>query len=188
MNGVHAMGLVVAIRAARIWNIDQSRQARESIPPATYLASSYYKIWIEGLSKLLVEHGLVTRQELADGRLRVAPLKVPVLAAGDVLGAEARNISHQRRKPGAARFAAGDRVRTKNIHPRTHTRLPRYCRDKPGTIARVHGTHVFPDANALGHGEDPQWLYSVRFEARDLWGADTNASAVYVDLWEPYLE
>ena len=181
-----AMGLVVAIRAARIWNIDQARQARESIPPATYLASSYYKIWIEGLSKLLIEHGMVTRQELSDGRLRVAPLKVPVLSAKDVLAAERVNVSCQRPKPGAARFAAGDRVRTKNVHPRTHTRLPRYCRDKPGTIARVHGPHIFPDSNALGR-EDPQWLYNVRFEARDLWGPDTTASAVYVDLWEPYL-
>jgi len=52
----------------------------------------------------------------------------------------------------------------------------------------VHGVHVFPDSNGMGRGEDPQWLYSVRFEARDLWGSDTTASAVYADLWEPYLE
>ena len=87
-----------------------------------------------------------------------------------------------------ARFAVGDAVRTTNVHPRSHTRLPRYCRDQPGTIARVHGAHVFPDANALGQGEKPQWLYTVRFAAADLWGPDTTAAAVYVDCWEPYLK
>jgi nitrile hydratase len=88
----------------------------------------------------------------------------------------------------APRFAQGDRVRTRNLNPPTHTRLPRYCRDKPGTIVAVRGAHVFPDSNARGQGEDPRWLYGVRFEARDLWGGDVRAAAVYVDLWEPYLE
>jgi len=82
----------------------------------------------------------------------------------------------------------GDRVRTRNMNPATHTRLPRYCRDKPGTIVAVHGAHVFPDSNARGEGENPQWLYGVRFEARDLFGDDTTATAVHADLWEPYLE
>ena len=182
-----ALGLVVAMGGARQWNIDQSRFSRESIPPATYLTSSYYKIWIEGLSRLLAERGLATREEMADGRLRAPPMKIPMLSADDVRSAFSRSVPSLRPEPGPARFSVGDRVRTKNVHPRSHTRLPRYCRDKPGTIAKVHGPHVFPDANALGQGEDPQWLYSVRFEARDLWGLDTTACAVYVDLWEPYL-
>ena len=79
-------------------------------------------------------------------------------------------------------------MRTRKLHPRTHTRLPLYCRDKPGTVAMLHGVHVYPDTNALGAGESPQWLYSVRFEAPDLWGADTTAGAIYVDCFEPYLE
>jgi nitrile hydratase len=111
-----------------------------------------------------------------------------VLTADRVAPALARGASTSREKAGKPRFAAGDKVRTKNLHPRSHTRLPRYCRDKPGTIARLHGAHVFADANALGQGEEPQWLYTVRFEATDLWGPDTTASAVFVDCWEPYLE
>lgn len=181
-----AFALAVAMGTARQWNLDQSRFARESIGPAKYLTSSYYKIWIEGLSKLLVERGLATPEELGDGRLREPPLKTPVLAAADIKSVIGRSTPCLRPAPRPARFAVGSRVRTKNVHPRTHTRLPRYCRDKPGTIAKVHGPHVFPDSNALGR-EDPQWLYSVRFEAQDLWGRDTTASAVYVDLWEPYL-
>ena len=72
----------------------------------------------------------------------------------------------------APRFAAGDRVRAKNIHPQTHTRLPRYVRGHEGVIEKVRGCHVFPDSNSLGAGEDPQWLYTVRFEGRELWGPD----------------
>ena len=71
----------------------------------------------------------------------------------------------------------------------THTRLPRYVRGHVGTIERVNGAHVFPDTNALGEGENPQWLYTVAFDSRDLWGQDGDASiSIAVDAFEPYLE
>jgi nitrile hydratase len=80
-------------------------------------------------------------------------------------------------------------VRAKNIHPSTHTRLPRYVRGRVGTVQLVHGCHVFPDAHAHGLGEDPQWLYTVSFDARELWGPDADpTSSVSVDAFEPYLE
>ena len=78
-------------------------------------------------------------------------------------------------------------MRTRNLHPHTHTRLPRYARGKVGTVELVHGCHVFPDSNAQRLGEDPQWLYTVRFSARELWGND-DAAAVSIDAFEPYLE
>ena len=180
-------GVVLAMGGARLWNLDQSRFARESMPPAEYLSSSYYRIWYAGLAKLLVERGLASAAEIADGHVRVPALKIPVLIADRVPAAMAHPGSTLREKTSPARFALGDLVRTKNLHPRSHTRLPRYCRDKAGTITAIHGAHVFADAHALGQGEDPQWLYSVRFEASELWGGDTSAAAVYVDCWEPYL-
>jgi nitrile hydratase len=80
-------------------------------------------------------------------------------------------------------------VRAKNINPMTHTRLPRYVRGHVGTVERVLGCHVFPDSNALGKGEDPKWLYTVRFDGRELWGDQADPSTqVSVDAWEPYLE
>ena len=87
------------------------------------------------------------------------------------------------------RFAPGDPVITRTIHPRGHTRLPRYARGKRGVIHRLHGVHVFPDSNAHGLGEQPQPLYSVRFEARELWGDTAEPNQwVHIDLWESYLE
>ena len=88
-----------------------------------------------------------------------------------------------------ARFKTGDTVRAKNINPLTHTRLPRYVSGHEGTIERVIGCHVFPDSNARGAGENPQWLYTVRFDGRELWGEGADPTLkVSVDAWEPYLE
>jgi len=181
------LAMNLAMGATKLWNIDQGRAAVEKLPPAQYVASSYYEKWFVRLQHLLLERGLVQPAELEEGRAREPGRKLDVLTADRVAAALANRRASEREPLSAARFAAGDRVRTRNIHPRSHTRLPLYCRDKPGTIALVHGAHVFPDTNALGAGEQPQWLYAVRFEAADLWGADTTAAAVYVDCFEPYL-
>jgi nitrile hydratase subunit beta len=181
------LGLTLAMGATGAWNIDQSRAARESLPPATYLSAGYYGIWMEALGVLLQQRGLATAAELREGRLHEPPGELRrVLRAEDVGGALARGTPTVREGATPALYKAGDRVRTREWNPPTHTRLPRYCRGKPGTIVRVHGCHVFPDAHALGQ-EAAHWLYNVRFEARDLWGEHTTASAVYVDCWEPYL-
>ena len=86
-------------------------------------------------------------------------------------------------------FKVGQRVRARNLNPTGHTRLPRYARGKLGVIERCHGAHVFPDSNAHFRGENPQHLYSVRFSAADLWGADAKArDSVALDLWDDHLE
>ena len=80
-------------------------------------------------------------------------------------------------------------MRAKNINPTTHTRLPRYVRGHSGTVERVNGCHVFPDSNAHGLGENPQWLYTVVFDGRELWGDDADPNLkVSIDAFEPYLE
>ena len=97
--------------------------------------------------------------------------------------------SFAREADAPAIFRPGDRVRTKNINPPTHTRLPRYVRGHAGVVERVNGCHVFPDTAAHGLGENPQWLYTVRFAGRELWGERADAtSTVSVDAWESYLE
>jgi nitrile hydratase len=184
-----ALALTLAMGGTGSWNLDQTRAARESLPPAQYLAGSYYQIWLAGLTRLMLERGLVTPDEIAEGRMREPGANVPgVLAAGRVASALAAGSPTARTPGGAARFAIGDAVRARNIHPPSHTRLPRYCRGRSGRIVALHGAHVFPDANARGEGERPQWLYTVRFDARELWGSDTSASAIHVDCWEAYLE
>ncbi|MGH6908127.1 MAG: nitrile hydratase subunit beta [Aestuariivirga sp.] len=182
------MAFTVAMGATGSWNIDMSRHAREKIPSLTYWSSSYYEIWFEGLKQLLTERGLLTQAEIASGRMQVPAKPVKrVLKAEEVPAMLAKGGPANRRSNAEARFRQGDQVRARNINPESHTRLPRYARGKMGEIVLVHGTHVFPDSTAHGLGEDPQWLYTVRFSARELWGKD-NPDHVHIDMWEPYLE
>jgi nitrile hydratase subunit beta len=183
------LAITVAMGAVGKWNIDMSRAARESLPPAQYLASSYYEIWFEGLRKLVLSTGLATAEEIDAGESRTAAAPIPrVLMANQVSAALLRGSPVDRTVATQARFGVGDAVRTRQMNPSSHTRLPRYCRGRQGRIAAIHGAHVYPDANAIGLGEQPQWLYTVRFDAAELWGAETTAASVCVDCWEPYLE
>lgn len=184
-----ALALNLAIGATRRWNIDMSRHARESLHPADYLTSSYYAIWVKGLERLLLDSGLVGAAELVAGRASTPGVPVPVLSAERVPAVLAAGSPYDRRAEAPARFAVGDPVRTRVINPTGHTRLPRYARGRSGVVERVHGVHVLPDAHAHGAGEQPQWLYTVRFDGRELWGDGADADlTVAVDAWESYLE
>jgi nitrile hydratase beta subunit len=183
------------MRVRGIINIDESRHGIERMPPAEYLAASYYERWLASLERNLIDKGVISRQEL-DERLAllleqpetptprredpelITLLKTPV----------SQREQYEREGP-PGRFVAGDVVVTKNVHPTGHTRLPRYVRGKRGTIHEVRGSYVFPDTNAHGQGEQPQPMYTVCFEGQELWGTSTEPrERVYIDLWEPYLE
>ena len=184
-----AFALTLAMGATGTWNLDMARAARESLPPHQYLSISYYQIWFDALIKLLVDKGLLTADEVRDGKASDAPVaQLRTLMKDQVAAALARGSPSEREVLAPARFAAGDNIKTKQMNPATHTRLPRYCRDKRGTVIGVRGSHVFPDTSATGQGEQPQWLYTIEFAATELWGKDTTASSVCVDCWETYLE
>lgn len=185
-----AFALTLAMARPGGWNIDMARFARENRPPVEYLSMSYYQIWFAALVTMMKERGLVADDEIAAGHAMREPKPVErVLTSDDVLKVLHRGGPTEREADTQAVFKPGDRVRAKNINPITHTRLPRYVRGHAGTVERVLGCHVFPDSNATGGGENPQWLYTVRFDGRELWGADGDPTAkVSVDAWEPYLE
>jgi nitrile hydratase len=171
-------------------NIDMQRYAREQLPADVYLGSSYFKIWQLGLENLLIERGLIGADELQSGHALGPgqPLPRGTFNRKDV-GRVMTRGQFERPAPSSAAFKIGDRVRTKTIDPPTHTRLPRYVRGHAGVVEIVHGCHVFPDTAATGEGENPQWLYTVVFAGRDLWGPDADPTIrVSIDAFEPYLE
>ncbi|MFZ2068350.1 MAG: nitrile hydratase subunit beta [Xanthobacteraceae bacterium] len=172
-----------------IWTIDETRAGIERLPPAVYLGGSYYRKWELRLENLLVEKGLADADELAAGHaLRAGKALKRTMKAADVANALSRG-SFSRPAQGPARFKPGDKVRTKNIHPRTHTRLPRYARGKTGVVEVIRGCHVYPDTVAIGQGENPQWVYTVLFDGRELWGEASDPSLkVSIEAFEPYLE
>jgi nitrile hydratase len=184
------LGLTLAAAAWGRWTLDQSRRCREMIPGPHYLGITYYERWFTALAALLADVGLVSGTELRTGRpdAGTEPAKPPLRAdqVGQVL---ARGASTSRASDAAPRFALGESVRARNLHPPGHTRLPRYVRGRLGQISHLHGAHVLPDANAHGKGEQPQALYQVRFAARELWGPHAHPrDGIYLDLWEDYLE
>src|SRR5437867_11255699 len=82
-----------------------------------------------------------------------------------------------------------DTLRTNIPNTALHTPHPRSARNNMGIVRHDHGAQVFPDTNAHFQGEHPQHLYSVRFEARELWGDEASSQdAIYIDLWESYLD
>jgi nitrile hydratase beta subunit len=178
-----------AMRYTDAWNIDMSRDALERLPPPLYLASSYYERWTLGMQTTALEKGLIDADEIAAGHAlrRGAPV-ARVMTKNDI-GAVAKRGSFSRPPSSGARFKPGDRVRTRNINPPTHTRLPRYARGRMGMIEAVRGCHVFPDSVTTGGGENPQWLYTVVFDGRQLWGANADPTLkVSVEAFEPYIE
>jgi nitrile hydratase len=175
---VFGIGGIVTLQG--LVNTNTVRHAIERMDPAHYLGSPYFEHWLTAFATLLVERGVLTREELearTGGSFPVSrPSQAPpwtAAAAGDA----------------RSRFTVGDRVRVSEAHPRGHTRCPRYVRGKQGVVDRCDGPFTLPDADV--HGDDPpiEPTYSVRFEAAGLWGEEAEAGAtVSVGVWESYLE
>ena len=182
-------------RGQNLFNIDEFRHGIERMDPAHYLRAGYYERWLATLETNLAEKRLVSREEV-EARLKELRRDPDALTPRREDPALAERITRSRyavrelnAEPGTPRFAPGDAVVTRNVHPRGHTRLPRYARGKRGVIDRYYGAQTLPDANAHGRGPSPEPLYSVRFDARELWGESAEPrQSVNVDLWESYLE
>jgi len=183
-----ALALTLAMGATASWNIDMSRAARETVPG--YADRSYYDIWITALQSLLMQRDMLHADELlAQRSTRPAPPVQRVLRAADVAGALAAGTPTQRNATVPAAFAVGQTVRTRAHAVPHHSRLPAYAMGRCGVIERIHGMHVWADTHAQGLGEQPQWLYSVAFDAQALWGSEARPDVrVSIDAWQPYLE
>jgi nitrile hydratase len=192
----HARALALTLAAGGLgqWNIDISRHARECLAPKDYARFSYYEKWLAGLADLLVESGLVTREELAGVEPAPSPLADRALKAERVAAVLAAGGPADRPGTVVQHFAPGDGVRTRRIAGNRlvdggHTRLPVYAAGACGRILRCHGSHVLPDSSAHRLGEAPEPLYAVVFPASELWLAPEHpGDEVVLDLWQSYLE
>ena len=176
------------------WNLDMWRQAVERMDPQEYLRASYYERWLHAMERLLVEHDVLTRAEiaarLAGDAIPAAPApEAAALAASELVAMAQHGEPARCEVERPARFRPGERVRTVNMHPEGHTRLPRYARAKQGIVREDRGVHLFPDRRAAGEHEAAERLYGVEFSARELWGdREAAQDTLRLDLWDPYLE
>ena len=133
---------------------------------------SYYELWLAGLERLLAERGS--------------------RSAGRVLRAEEVEATLARGGPASRATAAGARVRRRGPrahpqhHPHTHTRLPRYARDKVGTVERCTAPRLPGQQRAL-RGRGPAVALHRPLQRARAVGTDDDAS-VSIDAFEPYLE
>ena len=171
---------------------DQFRREIERMDPAHYLRSHYYEKWLDSTLSVAKEFGLTTEEELAGGAVAPIPEALqdnPPAIAREVWDDIHAGASQAMPDSGVTqRFRFGERVRTVAHRGDGHTRLPRYARGKIGTIEGAWGTFIYADANAAEYRTDPVHLYSVAFDARDLWGDEAaRGDSVVLDLFEPYL-
>jgi nitrile hydratase subunit beta len=162
----------------------------EHIPAAEYLRMSYYERWYTALVTRLLERGVVTRAEVERGQAdpaagKATPVVTPAVAR-ELLFRTPQTEQATKLPP---RFCVGDRVRGRNIHPTTHTRMPRYTRGKTGVVARDRGVFNLPDSEHASAEPTPQHVYLIHFTAHELWGEEASAhDSLYIDMWEDYLE
>ena len=189
-------GMVTGIREEHdVYGPYGSRHYIENIPPARYLASSYYEKWMLALEAALVNKGLLTVEEL-DVRTRKfsddPSAEVPRRNDPNLAERVRRRIYQpqplEQQASQSPLFSVGDAITVRNIHPVGHTRLPRYVRGKHGVIARIYGAQGFQDEPTVADNS-PQHVYSVVFEARELWGTNSEPNQrLYIDMWECWLE
>ncbi|MEP3280321.1 MAG: nitrile hydratase subunit beta [Stappiaceae bacterium] len=184
------LGIVRSMTRPDDWSLDWFRHCREMMDPSDYLTRPYYDQWMQTYSSMMVNSGVASVEEIATGRSKTAPdPAADPINAQDV--AKSMNVvgTYDRPYEKAPAYAIGDRVRTARHGHKGHTRLPAYARDCIGTIHCYRGAHILPDTSSAKSEELAQPLYTVVFEAKELWGEDSpDGDRIYIDLWESYLE
>lgn len=171
-------------------NIDAFRHAQERLDRAGYLDDGYFGRWLNAAELMLTDSAILApgavnarARNLRGEGVKEPPIPEP--ARPDYAMTAKGSL---RTVDTAPAFAVGDRVRAKDISPPGHTRLPRYVRGHTGVVELIQPAAVLPDTNAHFQGENPQHVYSVRFDSRELWSADAQPFALTVEMFESYLE
>jgi nitrile hydratase beta subunit len=176
-------------------NLDAFRHGIERMHPVDYLSTPYYAHWLHSIERGLIESGVCTVEEFQERVRRYAedpgarvPQRSDPPAAERLAGFMRIGAPARRELDDPPAFSVGDPVLVRNLHPAGHTRLAGYLRGKRGRIEAAHGAFVFPDTNAHGLGEQPQHVYTVSFQADEVWGPDADPHVLnHFDMWEPYL-
>ncbi|MFC5996308.1 nitrile hydratase subunit beta [Pseudonocardia hispaniensis] len=171
-------------------NLDAFRHALERLDRSAYLDDGYYGRWLNAAELMLTDSAILAPGAV-DARARrlrgdeVTEPSIPEPNKPDYAPTAAGSLRTVQEPP---RFAVGDRVRARSTPSAGHTRLPRYIRGHSGTVEVIQPAALLPDTHAHFLGENPQHVYSVRFDSRDLWGADAEPFVLTIEMFDSYLE
>ncbi|MGW4514380.1 nitrile hydratase subunit beta [Streptomyces sp. NPDC004393] len=171
-------------------NTDAFRHALERLDRAAYLDDGYFGRWLNAGELMLTERSVLAPGaiEARARNLRGEHVEEPPIPTPDRPHYAPTAEGSLRSVEAAPAFGVGERVRVKDISPAGHTRLPGYIRGHTGVVELIQPAHVLPDTNAHFLGENPQHVYSVRFDSHELWGADAEPFTLTVEMYESYLE
>jgi nitrile hydratase beta subunit len=185
-----AFGLVQLSVELAGWNVDAFRHAVERLDRTDYFGDGYFGRWLNAVELILTDSALLApsaiqarARNLRGENIEEPPAPEP--ATRDFVPTAEGSL---RTVDAAPEFEVSDRVRARNISPAGHTRLPRYARGHTGVVTVVQPASVLPDTNAHFKGENPQYVYSVRFDSHELWGEDAEPFTLTLDMFESYLE
>lgn len=171
-------------------NMAAFRHALERLHPVDYLVDGYYGRWLNAAALMLTDSKILAPGAV-DARARAMrgeQVEEPPVPEPDKPDYQPTAGGSLREVDEPPRFSVGDAVRTKDLHTNTHTRLPRYLHRRRGVIQRIQPAMVLPDTHAHFIAENPQYVYSVGFDSREVWGPDADSFRVSADLYESYLE
>jgi nitrile hydratase len=189
-------GMTIAMRYLHAvpGTTDESRRTIELLPPDVYLRAAYFERWLLGCETNYEAYGLLTRDELEARWRELAGEPSAALPRNDDPDQIDRVVAGLRAGrtdevfDGEPSYAPGDAVVARNIHPKRHTRLPRYVRGRRGVVDCVRGAFPIPEL-AAERERELEFVYEVRFEGEELWGESAErGTAIYIQLWESYLQ
>lgn len=171
-------------------NLDAFRRALGDLDEDAYFADGYYGRWLNASEEMLIESGILAPGAV-DVRVRrnqgedIEDLPVPQECKPDYAATGPGSLREVEEPPA---FAVGARVRARDVEPSGHTKLVRYVRGKTGVVESIQPAHLLPDTHCVFEGENPQHVYTVRFDSHELWGADAESFTLTIELFESYLE
>jgi nitrile hydratase beta subunit len=190
--GWHGRAFALTLLSIRVSgrNVDAFRHALERLDPVDYLSDGYFGRWLNASETMLTESSI-----LAPGALAARARNLRGETVDEPPAPEPNRPDYKPTAEGSLRpldtpplYAVGDEVCAKDRSVPGHSRLPRYVRGRRGVVELVQPSAVLPDTHAHFLGENPQYVYSVRFDSHELWGSEAESFALTIELFESYLE
>lgn len=171
-------------------NLDAFRHALTRLDHSAYFDDGYFGRWLHAAELMLTDSAVLApgAVDARAGRLAGADVEEPPVPAPRRPDYAPAGPGSLRDVPDPPLFSVGESVLALGRATGGPTKLPGYVQGHVGVVESVRPGHLLPDTHALFEGENPQHVYTVRFDSHELWGEDAETFTLTVELYECYLE